>query len=389
MKIKLLLLTFAFASTLYSADEGAVTIDGISIIEENNIAKARISAIDDAHKKAINQFISSLVPSNVLQNNFKNLDEKVFSRSLDFINSYKVVSETIEGNILRVKVDVFLNADALEKVISQLGLAFFRGEEPRVIVMIAEQGMDGKFSWWWNMDEEGVKGICDSVLYNRMKEHNFVTIEPNVVREKIGEDKTLQVMEPDGEVLRRIGKDSGVDIVFYGQARIARGTQIEGSTLRTCDAKLSLRALHIDSGKVIFDDNYGAGGVHTEESLACKNALKKVSDIAGESVIPEVEQFWRDDVLKIKDFFIEIKNKHKLEDVDALLAVVQRIKNVRNAQMKAFSPGSSLIQAEVMGLTADSLASEIMQDTGINQRFEIIARNKDRIIFSIKNHLEP
>lgn len=373
-----------FISYAVYSEENSFIIDGIAVIENNNIALARASAIEDAQKKTINQYISGLIPSDLIISNYKILEERIFSKIVNFISSYKVLSENREGNIFRARVEVFVTIDALQQTLAESGLVFSRGEYPRVLLMISEETIEGNFSWWWDTTKEVKKGICEDNIVSQMKQRGFLFIEQEVVRQKIQGDATIQSMDLSIDILRRIGRDNGADIVIFGKGLLRKGEDVEGSTLKSYYAKLSVMALYVESGKTILEASEEAGGLNIAPEVSVKNAYKKVSDILVKKIADVTEKFWREEVIKAQDIIIEIKNPATLEDVQMLLPAIQKIKNVKKAELRAFSQDSSLIEVEIFNINLESLASQIMENIGDKQKYRLLNIKSDRIIFIIE-----
>ncbi len=373
-----------FVSYTVNGEQNPYIIDGVAVIENNNIALARSSAIEDAQKKAINQYISGLIPSDLIVSNYKILDERIFSKAIQFISSYKVLGEIREGDIFRVKVEVFLTVDELKQTLAESGLAFIKGEHPRLLLMISEEAIDGNIYFWWDITKEVKKGICDDNIINQLKQRGFLFIEQAVVRQKIESEGIVQSMDLSIDMLSKIGRDNGADIVIFGKGTLSKGEDVDGATLKLYYAKLSVIALYVESGKIIFEESEEAGGLNIVPEIAVKNAYKKVSDILVKKLGDAVEKFWKEEVIKAQNIFIEIKNYGKIEDIEMFLSAIKKINNVKKAEIRAFSQDSSLIEAEIYNISEESLASRIMANIEDKQKCRLLNIKSDRIIFTME-----
>lgn len=384
-KIKVYIFLFiSFIGTHYViADSNPVIMDGIAVIERNNIASARASAIEDAQKKAINQFISGMIPADLIVSNYKILEEKIFSRAVSFVKSFKVLAESREGEIFRVKVEIYLINSAIENALSEAGLLFTKGEYPRVLAMISEQTIDGRFLRWWGKDGGSEKGISEEGLKNWMKQKGFTVIEPEIVLKKIGDENISVADFQSIEELAKFGRIAGADVLIYGETVLRKGNDVEGSTLKSYYAKLSVKGIYVDTGKIIFETSEEAGGIHRELETSAKNAIKKVSDIIGEKITEIIERFWKEEVIKIKTIFLEIRNPERVDDIETLLSAVQKVKNVKHAEVRSFSHGISTIEAEVLNISPEILSLQIQDNLTRKNRFHVLDVKSDRIIFNI------
>jgi hypothetical protein len=361
-------------------------VDGIAMIENKDIASARVAAINDAQKKAVNQFIFALVPSDIIMNNYKIIEEKIYSRIIDFITSYKVISESPEGDIFHVRVEIILSEEILKQALSEAGLLFYRGDSPKVLVMISEQDIDGGFGWWWGKSENIKRGICESTIEEIMRKRGFAVIDPGMVVQRLQNVEEIQKRDLPFGVLVKIGKNSGADMVVFGECILHKGVDVEGSSLKSYKANLNVRAIYVPGEKTIFNDNGEAWGIHSDPMVSSRNSFKKVADLVGEKVVQTMETYWKDEVIKLRNIIVELIKPEKLGDVQTILEATQKVENVKNARMRAFSPQSSIIEVDILNLSTESLAGKILENIGDKQRYSIKSITSDRIVFSLNTH---
>ncbi len=116
-------------SLVLSVAEGAsaspsidVRSDGMAIISENNTAKAREEAVNDALAKAVEQALPTVVSWETIAQNYQLLSEQVFSYASQYIQNYRIVSEKVIGNFYQVSIEATVSEENLKEHLFMLGL---------------------------------------------------------------------------------------------------------------------------------------------------------------------------------------------------------------------------------------------------------------------------
>jgi hypothetical protein len=81
----------------FSQDNGniwSVVTEGTGLITDNDLARARNDAINDALRNAVEQAVASLIPLQTLDNKmFQEIRDGIYARSDQYIHDYKISSE--------------------------------------------------------------------------------------------------------------------------------------------------------------------------------------------------------------------------------------------------------------------------------------------------------
>ncbi len=121
---------------------------GTAEMVEGNVGKAREDAILNALKEAVRISLQEFVPLTVLEENAIALNAEIFSRVTQYVETFKILSETGRREGHEVLLQARVNLHKLRSSLSAMGLVEDRGtEEERVhIRMILEQV--SRYPWY-------------------------------------------------------------------------------------------------------------------------------------------------------------------------------------------------------------------------------------------------
>jgi len=121
---------------------------GTAKMVEGNVGKAREDAILNALKESVRISLQEFVPPTVLEENAIALDAEIFSRVTQYVETFKILSETGRREGHEVLLQARVNLHKLRSSLSAMGLVEDRGTEEEIvhIRMILEQV--SRYPWY-------------------------------------------------------------------------------------------------------------------------------------------------------------------------------------------------------------------------------------------------
>jgi len=376
-------------SSLHSQELKQVQTDGVSVIEEKNVAKAKESAINDALKKAVEQTIASFIPSQTMIDNYQLMNERIYSRVLDFTKSYKILSAETDGSLMKVRINVEVSKDLIRNVLSDIGLLNIKRKSPKVLVMIVEQVFDKKMPGWWESppDTGALTGsFSESALKNILEEKGSSLINSADVVVKISSDPSFKNTPLSIESAVKAGVLAGADIVIFGSAEVKKGEDVEESILHAAYSQITAEAVYVNSSRVIAAEKKSAAGIHRDENIAANNALKKACENLGTVIGDKIQAFWEKDVLNYRTILITLLKHRNYADVQRIKEAIRKIENVIDVHASIFTPDSTEIEVTVEGVEASLLATRIV-DAMDPLKIKIKRITQDRIALIIEEQV--
>jgi len=205
--------------------------DGMAAVTEADYVAARKEALEKALNAALLDALRSVISQDEIEANMQALEEKVFSRGMDFIHSYRFIEddseeypETGEAEYyVRVEYVVFLTY--LEKQVANLGIDVAGKKKPVVVLVIDERtlGMivNPGFLVLPSATEENIKKAIES--------QGYTVVTRNEIR-KLGDNgRVMSAMEGDTKAVEWLAGRYEADYVILGyamsEAHFSRGAE--------------------------------------------------------------------------------------------------------------------------------------------------------------------
>ena len=116
--------SFLLATPLWSAgdvDTLAVDVEGIGIIERQNLSQAREKAIEDALAQALKAAMTSVLLPGLPPLKFQEAWRRISDKQADYIQKYGITGESSDHTAYRVRVNATLFVDAIAERLRSLG----------------------------------------------------------------------------------------------------------------------------------------------------------------------------------------------------------------------------------------------------------------------------
>ena len=172
-----LLLSEAFPQETWLSD--AIITTGIGNISVDNIALAQNEAIVDAQKKALIQAVGMLIPFDLIDEQFFFLNESIFNRAADYIESYRVLYDSTLDDRYHITIQSTIAFKVLEDNLINLQFLTPKVKLPRILLMISLQRLIQNFyrCWWSFIDPEKELTVIDQVLKMELQKKGFEVID--------------------------------------------------------------------------------------------------------------------------------------------------------------------------------------------------------------------
>jgi hypothetical protein len=121
-----LVFTLVFFPAVSSGDEEApmqvVEVEGSSLVSGHDLARARNEALQDALQKAVMQAVGRFVVPQDMERKLQLIRERIAIKAEEFIQDYRVVSETTSLDIHIVLIRATVFAESIRKELHESGV---------------------------------------------------------------------------------------------------------------------------------------------------------------------------------------------------------------------------------------------------------------------------
>ncbi|MBU4463106.1 MAG: hypothetical protein KKB05_04085, partial [Proteobacteria bacterium] len=160
------------------ATHSVVLVIGTGKIYSDNVVAARNQAISNSLVSAIENVAKDFLPFESLVQNFKVINEILYSNTEEFVQGYKVLTEALAGDVYRVMVQATVSIDKVQQKLSIAGIMIGKKSMPRVLFFISEQSTeDSLLQYWWGEGMSAVKSAAENSMAGVMMKKGFLIID--------------------------------------------------------------------------------------------------------------------------------------------------------------------------------------------------------------------
>ena len=357
-----LLFSFFLSSLAWGQQVQTITAEGVGAILGGDRAIARDQAISDALRKAVEQAVGTMVSSETMVQNFQTLNDRIYTQTQGYIQNYRILSENPGPNVHQVTVQATVAMGDLEKDLQALGFLIGQVGKPRIMILIAEQNIGRQYyTYWWGTPraEQADLNIADNTITDRFREKGFDLVDPQAQAQNIKVPPALQVVELNDRAAITLGKQVDAEIVIVGKALAKSVGSIGGTSMKSAQANISLRAIQIDNARVLSAGSENAAAVHIDEVTAGAEAIKKASVKISDKMMDDIIKNFQKRVGATTMVQVTIFGLAGVEDLRKFKSsVLEQVRGVEGVHERSFVENAAKMDVDIKGNT-QSLSQEI------------------------------
>jgi len=338
------------------------TAEGIAVIVDNNTALARDQAVKDALRMVVEQTVGTMISSETVVQSYEVLQDQIYSKTQGYIRNYNIINESPDGNLYRVTIQANVAKGVLKNDLMALGLLIARKNMPRIMIMVAEQnvGMHHYAYWWHVVTGHADLTITENTLMEKLAEKGFNIVDHSVKTKNMQISNAYKIESLTNDAIKTIGNLYDAEVVIYGKALSKLAGSVMGSSMKSAQADVSLRAVNTDNGQVIASSTNHAAAVHPSEVNAGTEALKLAAEGIAEKLITQIINRWSQDVSEGTMIQVVISGIKSYNHLVKFKEIIQKkIRGVAGLYQRDFSSGVATLDINI-STTAQNLADELI-----------------------------
>jgi len=363
--VTLLLFGFLFIAasplTVMAQETKTVAAEGVAAIQGGARDIARDAAVEDAQKRAVEQAIGILIDSQTQVENYQLISDKILSQTKGYIKRYTIAGETVDSDLLRVRITAEVALGQLTDDLSGIGILLGRMHKPRTMVMIAEQNIGhGIYAWWMGAHgEEADLGAVENAFMDKFTEKGFEFIDHQVAAKEIKVSKPYRVQNLSIDQAKTLASQADAEVVIIGKA-IAKLYGEVGGGMKSVQADLTARAVRIDTGQVIATASTHAAAVHISEITAGTDALRKAANEAAEEMTGKILAVYAKETGGTRSVNIAITGLNKTQFVKFKDVLRNQVRGIKDLHERSFNGNTAKISVDAKG-SAQTISDELLQ----------------------------
>ncbi|WP_372677080.1 hypothetical protein [Desulfosarcina sp.] len=357
----LVVLLLAWTSS-YGADSRVVkqlNVLGSAVIHEKNLADGRQNAVNDALAAAVGQVVMDMLTGETVVRRFQQINDSILAERDNYIQNYRVLTESVSGTTVRTLVQVDIAADRVSRDLSRLGLALAGAVYPRILFMVAERNVtDADFSYWWGDRRLRSRTISEGALAATLKSAGFKIVDlPD-----LSSPLSLPVNAPEADMVALAGR-LGADVLVTGHGTAAAAPNTMGGGGNAYEAVLEARAFDVQTGQPIGRTRQKSVISGQDEVAGGREALSGVGVLAGDDLAQKIMAVWQQE--QDRSAVIEIAvagTGGHIANFVRLRTAIASLSGVNELKMKEMSADRANMAVTYQG-SARSLADALLLKT--------------------------
>lgn len=339
--ISIVLCTLAVAASSPAKD--LIISEGSSYIHDERVDIARDKAVDSALRSAVEQTVGVMISSTTEVVNFEVKVDQILSESKGFINSYTIMSEERDGDLLKVTVEADIGVGKLRDRMEALKLIMTRKSMPRLMIIFS-QGTQADL-------------IAESAMSKYFMMNGFKVIDVETVKKNI-KHEWLQALAADNKAIKKLGHRYGAEVMIIGGIESStRSVKVDNVEMQFNKALGSAKAVNVDTGEVIAteSDTRSAPGLGAAE----KTIIEEIGNTIAESMMDQIVDRWSSELINtvtVKLLASGIKSYKELTRFKRI--VKNEVRGVKQLFQRSYAGGRVELDVEIKGNT-QSLADEL------------------------------
>jgi hypothetical protein len=148
--------------------------------------------------------------------------------------------------------------------------------KPKVILLIAEQNIEGPQKAWWASEID--LSTTEAAIATKLIEEGYDVIDTSVAEKVIKQKPAFRVVDISQGESAQLGNSSGADYVILGKAIASSGGNVPQSNMKSCYGNITAKLIRAKDGKVIAYLDAAGNSAHPDLISGGREALSRAAE---------------------------------------------------------------------------------------------------------------
>lgn len=341
-----------------------VTVMGKSVIRGEDVASARNRAISDGLDTAVELAMLSELTADYLLKHFPAIHQVLYKRTDQFVQDYKVLTETKAGKAYRVLVRATVSVALLEERLAGAGVLLSKKELPRILLLVAERKIEDPLPrYWWGKQSVFFENFSENALVNALKNKGFTIINPLYQALELELGSEYEKPDLTDPQIITLGLYLKADVVVIVQAIAEVTPNTMGADIRSFKGSITARALRLDTREEIVPlSSQSAVTVNTDEIIGGHEALAAAGSLIGEQLANQIAAAWLKEDSQPTMVTLVVGGTLNLKNFETFRRQLEELSGVNEIQIQEMKPDEITMIVDYQD-KAQKLASVLMLKT--------------------------
>lgn len=330
---------------------------GTSPINKEDPSSAEQSAINDALMLAVDKGVATVVPADILADNFEDIITTFYGSAEQFILNYKKLAMAKVDGFCRVMVRASIPADNIKERIRQIGILIDRESTPRVLIMINEESAGHPPIYWWREGGSNVMITAEKAMAQDFTRRGITPVP---------HDRRLAVIESDAygprpgdDAAFEIGRRLGVDFVITGSSSVIVADDSTSEATADTLGALDVRLLDINTASVISMTTAHSHADVAEPVSDTVSALSAAGREAARRFAPAIIAAFEQQRNRTRVIQIRVQGVGYLAHLNTFRNLLESTGGIKRPQINEMKIDEAVISVDFSGTPVD-LAETLM-----------------------------
>ncbi|WP_320043162.1 hypothetical protein [uncultured Desulfobacter sp.] len=326
---------------------------------------AKKAAVTDALEKAVQSAFVSVVSQKKLGENLDFLYDQLLAHTMDFVSTYQVINGRAHNGAYLVGVESKISLDRMKKRLHESGFFNQARNNPKVLLLIAEQGPGDMYPrcWWWQPDGQShppLASIAEKSLQALFDQSRIpLVVTGNNYPDPASYHVVFSAMD-DQAAAMALGQALEADMVVLGMASAQQSANRMGDE-KTFEADVSFTMLDMASQKAELHTAANATAKSTD-ARGAEQALVQAADNAGLALKKKIEGFWAQALKEKRAFDLYVEGDNFLTRFIALKHQLKDIREIEDISPRELGSSHAIMEVSYKGTPAQ-FANAVMLKT--------------------------
>ena len=341
-----------------------IIVKGEGWFEGSDWTIGKDRALQDALRKAVEQAVGTMVSSETRVQNFQLLNDEILTQSAGYVQNYNVLSENQnqDKKVYEVTIQASVAIGPIKEKLEALGILLRQVGKPRIMILIAEQNIGQQYyNYWWGQQRGAQTDltIAENTIMDRFREKGFDFVDHSAQSKDIKVTPAFQVADLNDRAAITLGQQADAEVVIVGKALARSVGTIAGTSMKSVQANISLRAIQTDNGRVLSSGTEHAAAVHIDEITAGAEALRKASVKISDKMIDDIIKNFQTRVAATTLVQLTVTGLSGHPDLLKFKNMIQsQVRGVERIHERSFSGNVAKMEVDLKG-NAQSFSEEI------------------------------
>lgn len=363
--VVLIIANFCFAAqgAVAAPKESIHITTGWHKIGAQGTTGAKKAAIKNALDKAVQNAFSSVASQQQLGKNLTFLYNQILAQTMDFVSTYRVINGTANKGIYLVGVESKISLELLEKRMRDAGIFNQASDNPKVLLLIAEQGPEDTQPqyWWWQPQDQAQISVTEKSLNALFEQARIPLVVTSGNYPDPGDYNIIFSSPDDQTAAMTLGQALKADLVVLGQASAQMTLNRMGDD-KTFEAGVSFKVLDMASQKEVIQTTSTATAKSTEIQAGAEQALGTAAENAGQALRDKIEAFWAQAIKDKRTFDLYVEGDNFLTRFIALKRQLKDIREIEDISPSELGSSHAIMEVTYKG-TPEQFANAVMLRT--------------------------